>query len=390
MRRAVVVGGSLAAVHAIEALREFGHDGDITLLSGEDVLPYDRPPLSKEALREGVEPAHLSLRDPQWYDTLGVRTVLGRRAVALDAGRRRVLVSGGGRLDYDGLLIATGSRPRSLPDPLRAHENVFVLRTLADCRALRRRMVQSRNLVVIGAGFIGLEVAATARSMGLAVSVVELAPAPLTRVLGDEAGEWFMAHHRRHGVDLYCGEMVDEIEYGRVGSKVRLRDGTVLSADLIVAGTGALPATAWLEGSGVQVANGVVCDETLATSRPGVVAAGDVANWFNPLFDETMRIEQWSNAVAQGRHAAATLLGERAAYAGIPYFWSDQFEAKMRFVGRSNGAGDVKVVVSDAGHLVTLFGRDGTICGALCVNAPRQLVLYRRAIEDQVAWGDVG
>ncbi|MGC5021431.1 NAD(P)/FAD-dependent oxidoreductase [Micromonospora sp. DT47] len=390
MDRVVVVGASLAAVHAVEALREHGYAGDIALVGAEDVLPYDRPPLSKEALREGVEPDKLLLRDPGWYDGQGVTLRLGRAAIGLDTRDRAVVLEGGGRVPYDGVVLATGSRARTVTcGPPAAERAVRSLRSLEDAVALRQELLEARSLVVIGAGFIGLEVAATAREMGLEVTVVELAPVPLARVLGDEVGHWFRHYHAQRGVDVRCGVAVDEIERSAGNSKVRLRDGTVLSADLVVAGVGAAPATDWLAGSGLGLGDGVRCDEALRTTVPDVVAAGDVATWYNPLFDETMRVEQWNNAVIQGRHAAGTLLGGGDACAVVPYFWSDQFEARMRFVGRSNAASDVRVVESSDRRLVALFGRDGKIRGALCVNAPRQLARYRKAIEDQVPWGDV-
>lgn len=390
MDRVVVVGASLAAVHAVEALREHGYAGDIALVGAEDVLPYDRPPLSKEALREGVEPDKLLLRDPGWYDGHGVTLHLGRAAVGLDTRDRAVVLEDSNRIPYDGVVLATGSRARTVScGPAGVQRAVRSLRSLEDAVALRQELLEAKSLVVIGGGFIGLEVAATAREMGLEVTVVELAPVPLARVLGDEVGHWFRHYHAERGVDVRCGVAVDEIEKSTGNSKVRLRDGTVLSADLVVAGVGAEPATDWLAGSGLDLGDGVRCDEALRTTVPDVVAAGDVATWYNPLFDETMRVEQWNNAVTQGRHAASTLLGGGDACAVVPYFWSDQFEARMRFVGRSNAASDVRVVESSDRRLVALFGRDGKIRGALCVNAPRQLALYRKAIEDQVPWRDV-
>jgi len=390
MDRVVVVGASLAAVHAVEALREHGYAGDITLVGAEDVLPYDRPPLSKEALREGIDTLKLLLREPGWYESQGVCLRLGRSAVELDTRRRAVVLDGGDRIPYDGVVLATGSRARTVScGPAGAERSVRSLRSLPDAVGLREELLEAKSLVVVGGGFIGLEVAATAREMGLDVTVVELAPVPLTRVLGDEVGHWFRHYHAEHGVDVRCGVAVDEIDHSPGNSKVRLRDGTVLSADLVVAGVGAEPVTGWLAGSGLSLGDGVRCDEALRTTVPDVVAAGDVANWYNPLFDETMRVEQWNNAVTQGRHAAGTLLGQGDSCAVVPYFWSDQFAARMRFVGRSNAASDVRVVESSDRRLVAVFGRDDKIRGALCVNAPRQLALYRKAIENQVQWGDV-
>jgi len=390
MDRVVVVGASLAAVHAIEALRENGHQGSIALVGAEDALPYDRPPLSKEALRDGIPPDKLLLREPAWFAEAGVDLHLGRRAGHLDVANRQVQLEDGYSLPYDGLLIATGSHARTFgPHGGAVVEPIRTLRSLADCTQLHEDLLWAKSMVVIGAGFIGLEVAATARAMGIEVSVVELAPVPLTRVLGDEVGHWFRTYQEDHGVQVYCGAAVDEIEHSPGGSKVRMRDGTALFADVVVAGVGAAPTIDWLRDSGLRLGDGVWCDETLRTSAPGVVAAGDVATWYNPLFDETMRVEQWNNAVTQGRHAAGTLMGAAESYAAVPYFWSDQFEAKMRFVGRSNAATDVRVVENDGNGLVVLFERDHRLCGALCINAPRQLAMYRKAIEDQVAWADI-
>ncbi|WP_166345608.1 NAD(P)/FAD-dependent oxidoreductase [Phytoactinopolyspora limicola] len=388
MRRVVVVGASLAAVHAIEGLRDHGYAGEIVLIGAEPHLPYDRPPLSKEALHQGPEVDKVHLRAPEWYADAGVELRLGRRATALDPARRIVVLDDGTPEEYDGMVLATGSTPKTL-STLGDVGPVNILRTVDDAVALHGQLIPGRHLVVLGAGFIGLEVAATASEMGLDVSVVELAPVPLTRVLGDEVGQWFRTHQEAHGVQLHCGSVLDGIDPGAGGSKIRLHNGTVLSADLVVAGVGVTPATGWLEGSGVRLADGVVCDKSLRTSVPGVVAAGDVTRWYNALFDEEMRVEQWTNAVEQGRHAAASLLGADEAYTPVPYFWSDQFNAKMRFVGRANAAEQVHVERMDDTSMVALFGRDGVLRGALCVNAARRLAQYSRAIRDQVPWGDV-
>ncbi|WP_158890832.1 NAD(P)/FAD-dependent oxidoreductase [Amycolatopsis anabasis] len=387
MRQVVIVGASLAAVHAIEGLRGNGFQGDITLVGAETELPYDRPPLSKEALLAGPDREKLRLKEPDWYAAHGVRLCLGTAAAGLDTTAREVVLEDDRRLTYDGLVIATGSAARSLGS-LAGLGRVHALRSISDTARLREELVPGRHLVVIGAGFIGLEVAATARRLGLDVSVVELAPVPLTRVLGDEAGGWFRDYHAENGVELYCGTALDHVEESDGGTKLTLRDGTVLAADVVVAGVGAAPATGWLEGSGVRVSDGVVCDSSLRTSVPGVVAAGDVARWHNPLFGEQLRVEQWLNAVEQGSHAARSLLGETGAFAPVPYFWSDQFEAKVRFVGRADGADRVEVRQTGDASMTALFGRDGVLRGALCVNAPRSLARYRQAVLNQVPWVD--
>lgn len=400
MRRVVVVGASVAGVHAAEALRSSGFSGSVTLLGAETRVPYDRPPLSKGALRDGPWDSedYIELRPQEWYAAHGVDLRLGARAARLDASRRVVVLSEGTEVGYDGLVLATGSRPRQLTGSGLTGADLYLLRTADDCATLHGQLARRLSgpgrscghLVVVGAGFIGLEVAATARQMGWDVAVVETAPVPLARVLGDEVGAWFARLHQANGVDMHCATAVTSIEPSGATAKVHLRDGAVLSSDLVVAGVGSLPAVDWLAGSGLEITDGVICDEHLRTSMPGVVAAGDLARWYNPLFDESLRIEQWTNAVEQGKYAALSLLGlADGPHAEVPYFWSDQFDAKMRFVGRANAADRVHVERSDDESLVVLFGRDGVTSGALCVNAIRELITYRRAIADRVPWGDI-
>lgn len=388
MRRVVIVGASLAAVHAIESLRENGYQDGITLVGAERHLPYDRPPLSKNALRHGPVADKLLLKQPGWYVSHDVEVHLGRAAVGLDARRRRLHVAGGGHLDYDGLILATGSQARRFPF-FESDAHAYTVRTIDDATALHERLDAGGHLAVIGAGFIGLEVAATASAIGMDVSVVETAPTPFTRVLGGEVGRWFQRWHETHGVTLHCDNMIKHVETNGRGSKLHLRDGTMLAADVVLAGVGATPATCWLRGSGVAVSDGVVCDSGLRTSVPGVVAAGDVARWYNPLFGEEMRVEQWSNAVEQGRKAALSLLGVADSLASVPYFWSDQFDAKIRFAGRANGAEHVHVRQDSDTSMVALFGAGGVIRGALCVNESRKLARYRAAIAERIPWNDV-
>ncbi|WP_062214064.1 NAD(P)/FAD-dependent oxidoreductase [Streptomyces sp. NBRC 109706] len=388
MRRVAIVGGSLAGLNAADALREHGFRGEITLISAEDELPYDRPPLSKEALLAGVEMEKLRLRAPEWYEENGITTRLGHAAVRLEPARRRVLLDEGTAVEYDGLVVATGSRARRLPSAENAPP-VHVLRTVEDGLRLRQELRPGRHLALIGAGFIGLEIAATARQLGLDVTVVEVGRVPLTRALGDEVGAWFRALHGRHGVEIECACTVDTVVRSGSGARLTLSSGRTINADVVVAGVGTTPATDWLDGSGVETTNGVVCHADLSTSVPGVVAAGDIARWYNPLFDEEIRVEHWTNAVEQGRRAAQTLIGHGEAFTAVPYFWTDQYEARMRFVGRAAAASEVAVREWTDDRLVAVYGRDGLVRGAVCVNAPRELARYRAAIRDQVPWGDI-
>lgn len=382
MNRVVVVGASLAAVHLIEALREFGYDREVVLVGAERELPYDRTPLSKEFLREHTLEPPL-LRDRSWYDDKGVQLRLGEAAVGLDVRSGYLQLEGGAAISCDGVAITTGSHARALAD-------VPTLRSFDDASRIRRDWAGAGSVIVVGAGFLGLEVAANARELGMDVEVVELATNPLSRVLGDEVGDWFRRHHERHGVRVHVGAFIDSVEQRGDSWAVRLVDGTTLVADCVLAAVGADPNVSWLRGSGVRVADGVWCDAALCTSAPGVVAAGDVARWYNPLFDESMRVEQWANAIEQGRFAAGSLLGERRPCAAVPYYWSDQFDARMRFVGNATAAARVDVVESSPTRLVVKFGRDGLLRGALCVNAPKLLARFRADIQQNVPWQDAG
>lgn len=383
MNRIVIVGASLAAVHAIEGLRDGGFRGDIVLIGAERHLPYDRPPLSKEALQ--APPELKLLREPGWYADNGVFLMLGRPASDLRPKEHVVVLADGMEVAYDGLVIATGSQVRTLSA---GNENIAFLRSIDDAAALHQRLGDAEHVAIIGAGFIGLEVAATATEMGRTVTVVEVAPVPLARVLGDEVGDWFRDFHTRRGVSIRRHAHAVSVESGRRGYTVNLGNGDGVEADLVVGALGATPAIEWLRNSGIALSDGVLCDQSLRTSAPDVVAAGDVARWYNPMFDEDMRVEQWTNAVEQGRHAATALLGADHAYSPVPYFWSDQFDAKMRFVGRTNGAEQVHVMSVSDDSLVAVFGRNDIQVGALCVNATSKLPRHRAAILGREPYAD--
>jgi NADPH-dependent 2,4-dienoyl-CoA reductase/sulfur reductase-like enzyme len=392
MERIVVVGGSLAGLSALEALRSAGYEGALVAIGAEATLPYDRPPLSKQVLQGTWEPEQANLRDAAHYEPLEVDWHLGRRAVALDLERRAVMLDDGEPVAFDGLVIATGATPRTLPDtpPL---AGIFVLRTLEDCLALRKELEGGPRVCVVGGGFIGAEVAASCRVRGLEVTVLEALPAPLARAFPAELGAACAALHADHGVDLRTSVGVEGFEgTGRV-ERVLLAGGGSVPADVVVVGVGVIPATDWLESSGLELRNGVVCDETCATAAPGVVAAGDLARWPNPLFGEEMRIEHWSNAVEQGEAAAKRLLAAEGAaepFAPVPYFWSDQYDTKIQFLGRAAPDDAVAVVDGslDDGRFVALFGRSGRLVGALAFNRPRQLMSYRRLIANATSWDD--
>ncbi|MGH8963622.1 MAG: NAD(P)/FAD-dependent oxidoreductase [Jatrophihabitantaceae bacterium] len=391
MRRIVVVGASIAGVHAVEALRAEGFDGELTLIGAEDLLPYDRPPLSKAALTEEVSKPDLLLRPADWYPAQGVDLRLGHAATRLDVPSRSLRLADGTVLGFEGLVLATGSAARVPTNIVGDVAAIQVLRTARDSERLRERLVRGTHLVVIGAGFIGLEVAASARSLGVEVTIVEVGPAPLAAVLGAEVGGWFARLHARHGVSIRCRESVRALEADGARYRVHLVGGAILMADTVVAGVGATPATEWLHSSGLALAaGGVVCDGWLRTAVPSVVAAGDIAHWRNELFDAHMRVEHWTTAVEQGRFAALSLLDAAdQPYAAPPYFWTDQFTARTRTIGRVSGADRVCILRADDESLVALYGRGERLQGAVCVNAPRALVAWRQAVVAGIAWPDV-
>ncbi len=399
MEHVVVVGASLAGLRACENLRTQGFGGRVALIGAEDEVPYDRPPLSKKLLAGDWEPDRIRLRKADDFAGLHLDLCLGRRAVALDTVAQRVDLDDGTTVAYDGLVIATGASPRRLPGQPDL-DGVVELRTLADSLDLRTRLRGgAARVTVIGAGFIGLEVAATARQAGCEVTVLEGAPAPLIRGLGAHLGAAVAGVHLQQGVDLRCDVRIAGIEGadGRV-TGVRLADGSFIASDVVVVGIGVAPATDWLVGSGLELRDGIVCDETLWTGAPGVFAAGDCARWRNLVFeghdDVEMRVEHWTNAAEQGAAAAANLLataeGDPAApYQAVPFFWSDQFDRRIQFVGRAHGDDQVHVFAGDVdGFFAALYGHGGRLRGVLGVSMPKKVMPFRALIAAKASWDD--
>jgi len=401
MKRVVVVGASLAGVRAATQLRRLGYRGELLLLGDEAHLPYDRPPLSKEVLRGEWTAERIALLK-QTPAELDLRLRLGLRASGLDLARRELCVepssgaagaSRAERVGFDGLVIATGARARRLPGP--ALSGVHVLRTLDDAMSLRDALAGARSLVIVGAGFVGGEVASSARRAGLAVTLVESARVPLAQSLGEQMASSLATLHEEHGVALRTGVGVDRLESEPSGdatervARVRLVDGSAIEADVVLVGIGAVPNTEWLEGSGVALDDGVSCDatctvlDTRGQPLPGIVAAGDVARYDSVLFGERIRVEHWTHAAEQADRAAQTLLGESAPWSNAPLFWSDQYGMRIQFAGRAR-EGDLLHVCEgslEARRFVTLYGREGRLVGALAVRRPAQLMRYRRQIE---------
>lgn len=385
-------------MRAAEALRREGYEGRLTLVGGETHWPpFDRPPLSKQLLTGTWEQDRVALRtdlDPAADERLDL--VLGRRAIDLDAIDRVITLDDDRTIEFDGLVVATGATPRTLPG-VGQLRGVHVLRTIDDCTSLRADLQGPSDVVVIGGGFIGCEVAASCRTLGHRVTLVEALDWPLVRVLGENVGRMAAALHESNGVSLRLGVGVAGLTGEQRVDGVTLASGETLPADVVVVGIGVTPATDWMASSGLVVDNGVVCDTALrAVGSEGVVAAGDVARWPNPVFgDALMRIEHWTNATEQGEHAARTLLAwstdeEPESFESVPYFWSEQHGVRLQMVGAWAEGDDQHIVEGDplgADHKgVIAFVRNDTVIGALCVNRPNRTLKWRNHIAERAGW----
>jgi len=390
MREAItVIGASLAGLRAVETLRSDGFDGRITLVGDEPHHPYDRPPLSKQVLAGDWEPDRIHLAAPDRLADLRVDLRLGQRATGLDLEAHTVEVDGVTE-GFDGLLIATGARCRTLPGT--GHlAGVHTLRTLDDCLAIRAALEAApRRLVVVGAGFIGSEVASVAVDRGVEVTMVEALPVPLVRVLGAEIGTTMADLHRSHGVDLRCGVGVVELVGEDRVRAAMLDDGSVVEADMVVVGIGVVPNTDWLESSGLDLDDGVCCDVT-CLAAPDVTAAGDVARWDHPRYGRSVRVEHWDNAVEQGIHAARRLLQtdeEATAYAPVPWFWSDQYDRKIQVAGLTHPDDEVRMVTGspEEGRFTALYGSGGRFNAVFGMNRPRQVMQFKSLIDQEATW----
>jgi NADPH-dependent 2,4-dienoyl-CoA reductase/sulfur reductase-like enzyme len=387
--RFVIVGASLAGLRAAEALRHLGHDGQLIVVGAEPHMPYDRPPLSKQVLSRKVTPEATALPAD---DSLDVDWMLGTAATRLLLSARRLVLDDGSELPFDRLVIATGASPRRLRF-LPQGSGIHYLRTIDDAVALREDLARSERTVVIGAGFIGLEVAATAHQMGVEATVLEALTVPLERALGGEMGGLIAEWNRRKGIELRLSVSVESLVVDTQGRPegLRLSDESFVPADTIVVGIGVAPNTGWLDGSGVDVSDGVECDSRLRVLAggdpvPGMVAAGDVARWRHPGYGSSVRIEHWTNAAEQGEAAARTLLQGQEAdpYSPTPYFWSDQHGLKLQFVGRAE-PGDVVDMVDgsvEGDRFLAVYGRAGRIVAALGLRRPSRVMALQAKIAE--------
>ena len=384
MESLVIVGASLAGLSAARAARNLGFGGRVVIIGDDPARPYDRPPLSKDFLAGRVEAADLALETDT--DALEAEWILGTRAVSFDPLTRLVHLEDGQAVRADGLVIATGASPRSLPQ-IAGADNVVSLRTVADAQRLRELLVPGRRLVVVGAGFIGAEVASTAHGLGLEVTVLEKSPTPLCGPLGAQLGTVVAGLHERAGVELICGADIAGFEFtGDRVAAVRLAGGRVLGADVVVVGIGAVPNTAWLEGSGIELGNGVLCDATGATSIPGVVAVGDCAAWWDPATGRHHRVEHWTGAAQRPAVAVGALLGaDPATLPAVkpPYFWSDQYGTRLQFAGDAS-RGD-RVVYEHGGpdqdSLLVVYYAGEQPVAVLAWNQTRLFCRWRKTLE---------
>jgi 3-phenylpropionate/trans-cinnamate dioxygenase ferredoxin reductase subunit len=382
----VIVGGGLAAARTAEQLRRSEYTGPITIVSDEDLLPYDRPPLSKEVLR--AESDDVTLKPAEFYDANDITVLLGNAARSVDTDAKTLTLADGSELGYDELIIATGLVPKRIPS-FPDLPGIHVLRSFDQSLKLREEAGAARHAVVIGAGFIGCEVAASLRGLGVDVVLVEPQPAPLASVLGEQIGSLVARLHRAEGVDVRCGVGVADVGGTEKVEKVTLSDDTELDADLVVVGIGSKPATAWLEGAGIAVDNGVVCDAAGRASASHVWAIGDVSSWRNTVGHQ-VRVEHWSNVADQARVLVPAILGRDVpSTVAVPYFWSDQYDVKIQCLGEPEATDIVHLVEDDGRRFLAFYERDGVVAGVVGGGMPGKVMKVRSKIAAGAPIADV-
>lgn len=376
----LIVGGGLAGQRCAETLRRRGHDGSVRILCAEPERPYDRPPLSKALLAGEAGEASVAYRPAEWYEDNEVELLLGCGAERVDSAERKVTLADGRRLGYERLLVATGSRSRSLPF-LVGYDNVHELRTLADARRLRPALVPGARLAIVGAGFIGQEVAATARRLGAEVTLIEALDVPLAGILGERIGRWFAQLHADEGTRVLLGARLEAARGADRIEELALADGTRIACDAVVVGVGSAPTTEWL-GHGDAAANGVATDASGRTALPGVFAAGDAAAPFDPRLGVHSRSEHWDAAAWQGAAAADAMLGRYPGLPPLPSFWSDQYGTRIHFIGHATGCDGVFVEGDEPSRdFVAVYTRNAAPVAALAVGRPRAVPRLRKLIE---------
>jgi len=388
MERIIIIGGGLAAVSAAKTLRTEGFEGTVTVLSEEGQFPYDRPPLSKAVLQGTADAQSTCLLNAEAAHNLGIDLQLNQRVEAIDRDAHVVRLSSGASLPYDRLLIATGSRARTLDGPFEGKGNVFYLRTIADAERLRAQMVPGKRLLSIGAGWIGLEVAATARKSGMEAVVVELADRLCARSLPPDVGVALAAVHRSNGTVIHLNTSIVTVGGEDQVESVTLSNGEMLAVDVVVIGIGAIANDAIAREAGLETGNGVIVDEFLRTSDPLIYAAGDVAA-MRVGDGQPTRMESWANAQDQAAAAARNMLGKKEPYAINTWFWSDQYDLNIQMIGDNQPEGGTILVRKGEGRSFTRFAVIGDVLvGAICFGAPRDMAIVRRLISKGYAVTD--
>jgi 3-phenylpropionate/trans-cinnamate dioxygenase ferredoxin reductase component len=387
--KVVIVGGGLAASRTAEQLRRAEHAGEVVIVSDEVHVPYDRPPLSKDALhRDDHDFAAVTLKPREFYDENNITLMLGSAAASVDSAAKTVTLADGGVVEYDELVIATGLVPKRIPS-FPDLDGIHVLRSYDQSQALRRQAGSARHAVIIGAGFIGCEVAASLRALGVDVVLVEPQPEPLASVLGEKIGGLVTRLHRAEGVDVRTAVGVAEVRGDDHVQQVVLSDGSEVDADLVVVGIGSRPATDWLADTGIEVDNGVVCDKVGRTSAPHVWALGDVASWQDAAGHQA-RVEHWSNVAEQARVLVPALLGqEPPETVVVPYFWSDQYDVKIQCLGEPEADDVVHVVEDDGRKFLAYYERDGVVVGVVGGGMPGKVMKARSKIASGAPISDV-
>jgi 3-phenylpropionate/trans-cinnamate dioxygenase ferredoxin reductase subunit len=380
----VVVGASLAGLRTVQGLRQRGSEARITLIGAEPGLPYNRPPLSKEILTGKAEPESVQLLSAEDFAALNVEYRDATTATGLDVASKTLTLQGGETLGYDVLVIATGSSPRRIPS-LPDLAGVHVLRTLDDAVALKRDIDAAQAVAVIGGGFIGAEVASSAYSLGKSAAIIDVLPVLMQRGLGEVLAKRMTQLHSDAGIALHLGVGVEGLVGAEKVEGVRLTDGTVVPADVVVVGIGTAPNSNWLEGSGLQIADGVVCDEYMCAA-PDVYAVGDVARWAHPAFEHTIRAEHWTAAVEHADVVSATLTGHPTVMQTVPYVWSDQLGIKLQIAGHIAAEDEIEFVLDEDGKWLALTGSGGAQHGIAAVKAPGPFIKQKMKLAGGAPW----
>ena len=384
----VIVGASLAGAKAAQELRERGFDGRVVLIGTEAERPYERPPLSKDYLRGESERDKTHVHPADYYEQHDIELMTGTTVTAIEPESSRVTLDGGGELAYDKLLLTTGSEPRRIQAPGAELEGIYYLRSLADCDVLRRKLDDSGRVAVVGAGWIGSEFAASARQLGLEVTVIDPLALPNERIFGPEVGSFYRDVHVQHGVEMLLDQALEAFEGDGAVARVRTTAGKVVECDFAVVGIGITPRVQLAADAGLTVDNGIAANERLEASAPGIFAAGDVANAWHPFYEQRIRVEHWSNALNQGPAAARAMLGEDVSYDRIPYFFSDQYDVGMEYSGYAT-SWDQVVFRGDrvGGEFVAFWLSEGRVVGGMNVNVwdvnqhVQELIRSRRAVD---------